>query len=403
MGKNGICYFPPANGSWNLAHICRLLPESHALFVVPAGCGRVVQLSAVAAGLHGRISLLRVTEQDLIAGGLEEKTLEAARMVIHRVHPKALFLFSSCASDFIGLDREAIFGPLQKEFPDIPMLDGRMDPINRETGLPPIVRMNNALYSVLQREPAEKPFVLCSGSFWPPEEGQELLTHLEAHGIGWRHLYRCETFAEAKALGGASLNLVFHAVAVPAAKALKARLGIPWVPLFPCQDLPSLEKTYGTICAQLHIEPPDLTAETAAVRQAAETLKTTLCGRFVDLDDGYCPNPAGLARQLLTLGVPVRRVYLDGGGKEIPGVEVIDSGAPEFAVNRSVYRDPEAVCAGETAAFADQSEHFCSGLGFSGRMGLSGLRRTLEDLTEAASTSRPLTSVPHSGKGCFGR
>ena len=390
-------YDAPVGGGWNLAHICGLLPESHALFVTPAGCARIIQLSALEAGLQGRFSVLRITEPELIAGGLEEKIDAAARTVLERFRPRALFLFTSCVADFIGLDRAAIFDRLRAQWPEIPILDGRMDPINRESGLPPIVRMQNVLTDVLRRDTPRRA-VLCTGSFWPPEPGQELLEHLRRHGVEILHGYRCRSFDEYAAMGGAAVNLVLHSAAVPAARALEQRLGMPWAALDRRTD-ETLLQSYETVCGLLQLPPPDVRPAMEAARQAARALQ----GRAVDLDDTFSPDPAALVRQLQALDVPVRRAFLDGGGT-LPGVQVIDSGAPEAArayADRRWY-DPGALCAGETAAYFAHSGHYCSGLRFSGRFGWDGLRRTLQELARAAQEERPLRPASRCGRGCFG-
>ncbi len=399
MRRDGLCYFPPAGGGWNLAHICGLLPESHALFVVPMGCGRIIQLTALEAGMQGRFSLLRVTEPELIAGGMEEKTLCAAREVLQRVHPRALLIFTSCIADFIGMDRDSYLEPLRQEFPDIPILDGRMDPINRQGKLPPIPRMYKLFASVMEKVSLPAPTVLCSGSFWPPEEGQELLAHLTRHGIQVRHLAQCTRFDEARALGGAALNLVLNPVAVPAAKDLEKRLGMPWINLAACKDADSLAAVYRQVCGHFSLPAPDLGPVRQAAEQAAADLMRILEGRSVDLDDSFCADPALLTRQLLDLGIPVRRVFVEGGG-EIPGVSVINSGAPDFSkcYTAGTFRDATAVCAGEVAAYAAQSPHYCSGLRFSGRFGWQGLRLTLEELAHAAQTVQPLRAVESAGR-----
>lgn len=399
MRRDGICYFPPAGGGWNLAHICGLLPESHALFVVPMGCGRIIQLTALETGMQGRFSLLRVTEPDLISGGIEDKTLQAAREVLERVQPRALLIFTSCIADFVGLDRNAYLEPLRQEFPQIPILDGRMDPINRQGKLPPIPRMHKLFASVMEKEPVPAPTLLCSGSFWPPEKGQELLDHLMQHGVQVGHLAQCTRFDEARALGGASFHLVLHPAAVPAAKDLEQRLGMPWINLSACKTESDWMDAYRQICKHFGINMLDFAPARQSVERAANALLAELKGRFVDLDDSYCPDISLLTHQLLALGIPVRRVFVEGGA-DLEGVSVINCSAPEFSSSYSsgLYEDPSAVCAGEVAAYAAHSPHYCSGLRFSGRFGLHGLRLTLEELTLAAQTEQPLRNVERPGR-----
>ena len=189
MSTNPVRYFSPAQSSWNLAHIVRLMPESHALFAAPEGCTRIIMLSAAAKGMTDRFSALAVTNADVVGGGVEEKIVRAAEEVLRRRRPKALFIVTSCIADFIGVDRSAYLDALREKYPEALIMDARMDPINRKSGLPPIVRMQNLFGDAFERTGTDRA-VNVLGSFTPPEEGQEMIDHLRVHGNETRHVYR---------------------------------------------------------------------------------------------------------------------------------------------------------------------------------------------------------------------
>ena len=109
MSTNPVRYFSPAQSSWNLAHIIRLMPESHALFAAPEGCTRIIMISAAAKGMTGRFSAVAVTNADVVGGGVEQKIMRAAEEVMWRRGPKALFIVTSCIADFIGADHTEVY------------------------------------------------------------------------------------------------------------------------------------------------------------------------------------------------------------------------------------------------------------------------------------------------------
>lgn len=405
--SNCLRYFSPAQSSWNLAHILRLLPESHALFVSPEGCSRIIMLSAAAAGMQGRFSTLNVTENNVIAGGMEELIVQAAEAALERFHPRALFIVTSCIADFVGLDRDAFFDSLRAAHPECAFLDARMDPINRKSGMPPIVRMHTLLSSLLQRTEAERA-VNVLGSFTPPEEGQELFEHLKAHGFEIRHAYRCLSFDEFCAMGNSRLNLVLHPSAIPAARALKERLDMPWVDLTIVQDEETLRDAYRAVCAQLDISDVDLTGVQAGCMAALVQLKDALKARPLRLDDGYARRCDLLAEALIKGGVPVEHLFASGLSEESVraleerGVQVSGSDEITCAFDAGQYARAQAVCAGDYAAWVSGSRHYALGLTFSSRFGVHGLMQTALDLIDACTHERALSDIRHCGAGCFG-
>ncbi len=400
-------YFSPAQSSWNLAHILRLLPESHALFVSPEGCSRIILLSAAAQGMSARFSTLNVPESDVIAGGLEERIVEAAERVFERYKPRALFIVTSCIADFVALDREVFFEELRARHPETVFLDARMDPINRKSGLPPIVRMHKLLASVFERESEERA-VNVLGSFTPPEDGQELFDHLRAHGFEIRHAYRCTDFDTFRTMGCSQLNLVMHPSALMAARETQARLDIPYVDLCAACDEASLEAVYADVCRALELPIPDLAPSRARCLEALRQLKAELGNRPLRLDDGYARRSDILTLALCQGGVPVEHLFASGLSEDMTrvlvqaGVSVSSSDAPECAFDRERYRNSEAVCAGDYAAWVSDSTHYALGLTFSSRFGLGGLERTARELTAACRQEKALGDMRHCGAGCFG-
>lgn len=407
MNTNPVRYFSPAQSSWNLAHIIRLMPESHALFAAPEGCTRIIMISAAAKGMTGRFSAVAVTNADVVGGGVEEKIARAAEEVLRRRRPKALFIVTSCIADFIGVDRSAYLDALREKHPETLIMDARMDPINRKSGLPPIVRMQKLFGGAFERTGADRA-VNVLGSFTPPEEGQELLDHLRAHGYEARHVYRCETLDQLRKMGNSALNLVVHPSAVPAARDLQARLSMPWVDLTAISDEAALIAAYDAACRALNLPPVNVKDAKARCMDALNALKGALNGRPLRIDDGYARRCDLLAGFLAKNGLPVETLFASGLSDETRAalagldVRVEESDAPECAFAADQFHNPEAVCAGDYAAWASGSRHYAIGLTFSSRFGFGGLTSALCDLMQACRAERPMDEMRHCGTGCFG-
>ena len=221
----------PERACFNLTHYARLIPDSHAVFVMPPGCSRILRLSAIEEGISDRFTMFNLEQSDVINGDVESILIGGTQATIGRLteegrRPKILAVFASCVDSFIGTDHEYVMSELRAADPDIHFLDLAVDPINRDT-LPPLVRLHNAVTDLFERTaPARS--VNWLGGYLPPANDHPLLQKLEAQGIPSRHLLDCATLDELRLLGNSAANIAVTAVAVPALKRLKARLGIPY-------------------------------------------------------------------------------------------------------------------------------------------------------------------------------
>jgi len=221
----------PERSCFNLTHYARLIPESHAVFVMPPGCSRILRLSAIEEGISDRFTMFNLEPSDVITGDVESILIGGTQDTIERLtdenrRPKILAVFASCVDSFIGTDHEYVMSELRAYAPDIQFLDLAVDPINRDT-LPPLVRLHNAVTDLFERT-GEARSVNWLGSYLPPAADHSLRQRLEKRGIVSRHLLDCATLDELSLLGNSTANIAATAVAVPALKRLKARLGIPY-------------------------------------------------------------------------------------------------------------------------------------------------------------------------------
>lgn len=221
----------PERSCFNLTHYAKLIPESHCMFMMPPGCSRILRLSAIEEGISHRFTMFNLEPEDVICGGIEEMLLDAARMTLERLteegrRPKIFGVFVSCVDSFLGTDHDYVLEQLRQEAPDVIFLDLAVDPINRDV-LPPLVRLHNQVTDLFERT-GEKRRVNWLGSHLQAAADEPLRRKLEERGIECVHLSDCRDLEQLRELGSSAANVVAKAVALPAARRLKARLGIPY-------------------------------------------------------------------------------------------------------------------------------------------------------------------------------
>lgn len=383
--------FSPAVSSWNLAHICTLLPESLSIFATPYGCGRVIMMSAAEKGLTGRFAHLGLTREQLMMGETEQAIISGACELLNGLPalPPALMIFTSCVDNFVASDHEVYLSVLRKRYPSVAFLDCAMDPINRETLLPPVVRMQFALSSLWKKAKIEKA-VNFFGCFTPPHPDDPLVLHLQNHGYEVRHLALCKTFSEHVAMGDSALNLVTHPTALPAAK----ELDIPYLYMPVCYDDAELAAQYEAVCAALEL--PLLTPEAPDF--------SPLAGWRIVIDDGATWRPFSLAKRLLSEGIAVTRIFADAPAppeqavaKILTGFVDIVPNTPQAVADMPRFADPSALAVGCHAAYMTDTNYYLPLIAFGGDGRLPLLAR---QLTQAAAAQRPSPERFDLARGC---
>lgn len=383
--------FSPAVSSWNLAHICTLLPEALSLFATPYGCGRVIMMSAAERGLTGRFAHLGLTREQLMMGKTEQAVIEGACELLDGLSelPPALMIFTSCVDNFVASDHEVYLSALRERYPSVAFLDCAMDPINRETKMPPVVRMQLALSS-LWKKAKEAKAVNFFGCFTPPHPDDPLVLHLESYGYEVKHLATCKTFSEHVAMGDSVLNLVTHPTALPAAKALD----IPYLYIPVCYDDIELSAQYEAVCAALGV--PRLTTEKSDF--------SALVGRRIVIDDGATWRPWSLAQRLLAEGAAVTRIFADvpapaegAAAKILQGFVDIVPNTPQAVADMPRFADPSALAVGCHAAYMTDTNFYLPLIAF-GRDGRLPL--LARQLAQAAITPRPAAERFDLARGC---
>ncbi|MBQ2449779.1 MAG: hypothetical protein II270_07055 [Peptococcaceae bacterium] len=230
---------------FNLTHYAKLIPESHAVFVMPPGCSRILRLSSIEEGMSHRFTMFNLEQSDIINGSVEDLLLEGAERTLKRLtedgrRPKILSVFASCVDSFIGTDREFVIEQLQEKYPDVIFFNLAVDPINRDS-LPPLVRVHNTITALFEKTGSTRT-ANWLGHYLRPDENHPLLLKLQQSNITSRHLLDCETVEELRQMGNAAVNIVAGPMALPAARILKNRFGTPYYNLVNPADPDSLSE-----------------------------------------------------------------------------------------------------------------------------------------------------------------
>lgn len=230
---------------FNLTHYAKLIPESHAVFVMPPGCSRILRLSSIEEGMSHRFTMFNLEQSDIINGSVEDLLLEGAERTLKRLtedgrRPKILSVFASCVDSFIGTDREFVIEQLQEKYPDVIFFNLAVDPINRDS-LPPLVRVHNTITALFEKTGSTRT-ANWLGHYLRSDENHPLLLKLQQSNITSRHLLDCETVEELRQMGNAAVNIVAGPMALPAARILKNRFGTPYYNLVNPADPDSLSE-----------------------------------------------------------------------------------------------------------------------------------------------------------------
>ena len=230
---------------FNLTHYAKLIPESHAVFVMPPGCSRILRLSSIEEGMSHRFTMFNLEQSDIINGSVEDLLLEGAERTLKRLtedgrRPKILSVFASCVDSFIGTDREFVIEQLQEKYPDVIFFNLAVDPINRDS-LPPLVRVHNTITALFEKTGSTRT-ANWLGHYLRQDENHPLLLKLQQSNITSRHLLDCETVEELRQMGNAAVNIVAGPMALPAARILKSRFGTPYYNLVNPADPDSLSE-----------------------------------------------------------------------------------------------------------------------------------------------------------------
>lgn len=239
------CFEKPERSCYNLTHYAKLVPESHAVFIMPLGCSRILRLSAIEEGISHRFTMFNLEQGDLIEGSVEDIFLDGVKDCLDRLtaeghRPRVMMTFTSCVDGFIGTDHGYVMDRLRAYAPDVIFMDLAMDPINRET-LAPLVRVHRNITALFEKTGRSRD-VVWLGKWIPPQADHPLAAKLAERGLVSRHLLDCGSLEALRQLGSAAAFIAETKLMLPVVRELKERFGTPYYNLSDPADALSISE-----------------------------------------------------------------------------------------------------------------------------------------------------------------
>ena len=383
----------PYHGGWDVATIALDIPESRILFVCPVSCARNICLNAVKGGYKDRINVLALTEDDIVSGNYEEKTIEAACHVLDTVEPrpKALILYVSCIDAMLGNDHSFQTQEIMDRYPDVNCFVLKMCPITRFSGDLPLVALQHDMYAPLPEEtiPQEN-IVAFIGPNIALHPDNELVQILEDGGYRVLHIQACDSYEDYLRVRAAKLNMCLMPFGKTACEMLQKRYGTPFLPYMARFDFAAIRMTITKMCGMLGIALPDLDAMEQQTRDVLRSCAESIGDTELVIDSVATLFPDALRETLVSCGFKVRRVYADDVSRQAPDA---DSGHIRVPVERS-YGDTENVLAiGMAASSFEGADKTVDVFYDNGEWGYYGLRKLAERIREAAGHPRSAAQV----------
>lgn len=217
----------PGASGFGVKRTAMLLPESVMLLVAPPCCGRHGTVTGKKNGFDNRMFYLHITERDMVTGKYLERIPEAARIIADS-NPKVIYICMTCVDAMLGTDISRIAKIIESET-GIKTVGSFMDPISREGRRAPMVSVQSAIYSALEKSDKDRNAANIVGNF-VPINSDELVGILKDKGyLEIRQISACQTYEEYRKMASAAVNIVINPQAVAAAKEMETRLGIPYI------------------------------------------------------------------------------------------------------------------------------------------------------------------------------
>ncbi len=390
-------YCHPYHGGWDVARIALDIPESRILFVCPVSCARIICLNAVKYCYKDRINVLALTEDDIVSGAYEQKTVEAACRVLEDVspRPKALILYVSCIDAMLGNDHSFQCEEIMERFPGVNCFVLKMCPITRYSGDLPLVALQRDMYAALpdlaEEEAGEREkTVVFIGTNIALSEDNELVSIIKSAGLRPLHIQASDSYGDFLAVRKASLVMSLMPFGSSAAKLLKERFGIPFIPYFAKYDLVSIRKTIKDLCEAIGAPLPDMDAmeeETMDIlRKTAEAVGDT----ELIIDSTATLFPDALRDTLKAAGFKIASVLADDAARTAPDV---DSGSINVPRARSYGARRDAIAIGMVASSFEGTAKSVDIFYDNGGWGHQGLRSLAKRILEAAKEPKTAEDI----------
>ncbi|MGI6636586.1 MAG: nitrogenase component 1 [Christensenellales bacterium] len=178
-------------------------------------------------GLSGRCVSVVLDSGDVTFGS-RKRVVSAFQEMVEDYHPKVVFLVTTCVVEIIGDDMDAIADELSEQY-DIAVMAVHTEHFKCENHLPGITRTLEACVDMMKPQPKGQQVNVLGqrmGSF----AGTELYHILQQSGvdIGLQVPSNCSV-GEIRVAAGAKANIVVNSTALPMAKKMKRKFGIPYI------------------------------------------------------------------------------------------------------------------------------------------------------------------------------
>ena len=373
----------PYHGGWDVARIALDIPESRILFVCPASCARIICLNSIRYGYSDRIDVLALSEEDIVSGSYEEKTVEAACEVLEQLDPKpkALILYVSCIDAMLGNDHAFQTEEIMNRYPDVNCFVLKMCPIARFSGDLPMVALQHDMYAALpeKRVPKEKT-VAFIGTNIAYDPACEIVQMLEVNGWKALHIQASESYEDYLRVRASSLNLCMMPFGLTAVKMLEERCGTPYLPYFAKYDFGEIRRTMTQIAETLHIPVPDLDAMERETRRVLTECAEYIAPLQLAIDSSAVLFPDILRKTLTECGFHVKCVYADDIERKDPDT---DSGYIGIPMKSRYQADTDVIAIGLVASSFEGANRTVPMFYDNGEWGYYGLRKLAERIREA--------------------
>ena len=292
---------------------------------------------------------------------------------------------------------------LSELYPDMRFVFCHMNPTSTDTGVPPLVNVQNKNYSLLDRTNERDNGVNIIGTLEKIKENSELFTILHQMGVSdIRHISYYHTFEEYNAMAKSRLNLVVAPSARYSAINMEKKHHMPHVEVFTSFSLKQIKDNYERIAVALDTDCPDITEYEEQCREELAKTAQTLHNMPVIIDGEAILKPYELARTLLENNINVVRIYeqqlLDCDKENFawimenhPEVEFRQPQNPKASFREQYPGEPLAI--GYSAAYLTYAPHVVDITTQHGLYGYQGLCDLLQMMCKATGDETDLKGL----------
>ena len=404
----------PAHGTWNIVHTGMLVPEAQQIYVCAYNCMRGVVLTAAEMNEQERFSFVILDEEDMIAGKLEDITIEGVAACIHKLNrrPPVVLLFTVCVHQFLGCDLDYIYRKLEEQFPDIYFARCFMDCLFQKKGPTPDQKLRMSMYDPIQASTVKKGLISLIGSDLPLLPDSDLSRLVREAGGELKEVSRLKDYPDFQLMGASEAIVVTYPSGRPGGEKLAGRLERPFLYLPMSFDYQEIAQEWRKLVEilDISIQKDRIQEETDACEAAVREAYAVIGQTRIAIDYTFHPRPLGLARFLLEHGFLVEEVYLDGVIPEEeqdffwlkehrPELKLIATMKPECRVKNRDQEDMLAI--GQKAAWFTGTFHFVNVVQGGGLFGFDGIQKTMGLMKEAFLEPKdPKKLIIRKGWGC---